>query len=113
MPLTPALSRQDREKIMSLTRFSRHSWYQVKRLCSLIWYIGLSYFVMVCLDGVLARAATQRVAVPGAPYAARPLSDPVDTQPGIILIGLGDSLTHGTMDGINNNINTLQAYLRG
>lgn len=27
------------------------------------------------------------------------------------LIGVGDSLTHGTMDGTNNSINTLNAYL--
>ncbi len=28
------------------------------------------------------------------------------------LIGIGDSLTHGTMDGTNNSINTLNAYLQ-
>lgn len=30
----------------------------------------------------------------------------------MVLIGLGDSLTHGTMDGTNNSINTLHAYLQ-
>lgn len=32
--------------------------------------------------------------------------------PPTVLIGLGDSLTHGTMDGINNSINTRNAYLQ-
>jgi hypothetical protein len=29
-----------------------------------------------------------------------------------VLIGVGDSLTHGTMDGTNNAVNTLNAYLQ-
>ena len=29
-----------------------------------------------------------------------------------VLIGMGDSLTHGTMDATNNDINTLHAYLQ-
>ena len=29
-----------------------------------------------------------------------------------MLIGIGDSLTHGTMDGTNNATNTLHAYLQ-
>lgn len=34
------------------------------------------------------------------------------SQPYMILIGVGDSLTHGTMDATNNDINTLHAYLQ-
>lgn len=33
-------------------------------------------------------------------------------EPLTLLMGLGDSLTHGTMDGTNNFINTLNAYLQ-
>jgi len=40
-----------------------------------------------------------------------PESDPA-VAPEILLIGLGDSLTHGTMDGTNNGINTLHGYLQ-
>jgi len=32
--------------------------------------------------------------------------------PAVALIGLGDSLTHGTMDAANNAVNTLHAYLQ-
>jgi len=34
------------------------------------------------------------------------------TGPRTVLIGVGDSLTHGTMDATNNAINTLNAYLQ-
>lgn len=30
----------------------------------------------------------------------------------VLILGLGDSLTHGTMDGTNNNINSQNAYLQ-
>lgn len=45
-------------------------------------------------------------AFPGA-SAARAAADST-----LVLIGLGDSLTHGTMDGTNNALNTLHAYLQ-
>jgi hypothetical protein len=61
-------------------------------------------------------------AVLGVPYneafanqkeASRPKSKTISvSEPVTILIGLGDSLTHGTMDGVNNYINTLNAYLQ-
>jgi len=35
-----------------------------------------------------------------------------DEKPSILLIGVGDSLTHGTMDATNNATNTLNAYLQ-
>ena len=35
-----------------------------------------------------------------------------ETGPRTVLLGLGDSLTHGTLDGANNWINTLNAYLQ-
>lgn len=37
---------------------------------------------------------------------------PYVSEPRSVLIGLGDSLTHGTMDSTNNSINTLNAYLQ-
>ena len=48
-----------------------------------------------------------------APTPARLNSSnrPVGASGATTLIGLGDSLTHGTMDGTNNSINTLHAYL--
>jgi hypothetical protein len=97
---------------MPLTHFLMRPWRQVTRVCTLIWYVGLSCGVMVCFDGVPAVAASARVAVPGAPHNAHQPGEPADVPPGFILIGLGDSLTHGTMDGTNNDINTLRAYLQ-
>ena len=97
---------------MPLTHFLMHPWRQVTRVCTLIWYVGLSCGVMVCLDGVPAVAASARVAIPGAPHNAHQPGEPADALPGFILIGLGDSLTHGTRDGTNNDINTLRAYLQ-
>jgi hypothetical protein len=47
--------------------------------------------------------------------ARPPVADrhyPVEEPPATLLLGLGDSLTHGTMDATNNAINTLQAYLQ-
>ncbi|UCH20629.1 MAG: VCBS repeat-containing protein, partial [Deltaproteobacteria bacterium] len=37
---------------------------------------------------------------------------PIMKEPWTVLIGLGDSLTHGTMDATNNVINTANAYLQ-
>lgn len=37
---------------------------------------------------------------------------PVQEPPATLLLGLGDSLTHGTMDGTNNAVATLEAYLQ-
>jgi lysophospholipase L1-like esterase len=97
---------------MPLTHFLMRPRRQVKCVRSLIWYVGLSCGVMVCLDGVPAVAASVRIAGPGAPHNTRQPGEPADAPPGFIFIGLGDSLTHGTMDGTNNDINTLQAYLQ-
>ncbi len=43
--------------------------------------------------------------------SSRPTGAETGTEP-IALIGLGDSLTHGTMDATNNYINTSHAYLQ-
>jgi hypothetical protein len=77
-----------------------------------IWCVGLCCFLMAGLASRLAWAASDLPAAPLAPPAIHPRGDPADAKPEIVLIGLGDSLTHGTMDGTNNYINTLQAYLQ-
>ena len=59
----------------------------------------------------LARAATVILAI----LSATPTHGAVfrDIQPpSILLLGLGDSLTHRTMDATNNATNTLNAYLQ-
>jgi len=51
------------------------------------------------------------VASPGSKLTDDSLLAPA-RQSTIALIGLGDSLTHGTMDGTNHELNTLNAYLQ-
>jgi hypothetical protein len=51
------------------------------------------------------------VGAPGLKLTDDSLLAPVP-QPALALIGLGDSLTHGTMDATNNTVNTLNAYLQ-
>jgi lysophospholipase L1-like esterase len=54
---------------------------------------------------------TECVGAPGLKLTDDSLLAPVH-QPALALIGLGDSLTHGTMDATNNKVNTLNAYLQ-
>ena len=42
---------------------------------------------------------------------AEPAKRPAADEP-ILVIGIGDSLSHGTMDATNNSVNTLNAYLQ-
>jgi len=51
------------------------------------------------------------VAAPAALAADRVVRSSAAT-PNLLLIGFGDSLTHGTMDATNNATNTLHAYLQ-
>ena len=51
------------------------------------------------------------VAAPAAFAADRAVRSSTAT-PNLLLIGFGDSLTHGTMDATNNSTNTLNAYLQ-
>jgi hypothetical protein len=48
----------------------------------------------------------------GTRLQVRSIVKPVLEEPLTVLIGLGDSLTHGTMDGTNNAVNTVNAYLQ-
>ncbi len=65
-----------------------------------------SAFVSWALLGVLIAGAAE----PAGPrqHAARPAREGGQ----VLLVGLGDSLTHGTMDATNNSLNTLNAYLQ-
>ena len=51
------------------------------------------------------------VAAPAAFAADRVVRSSAAT-PNLLLIGFGDSLTHGTMDATNNSTNTLNAYMQ-
>ena len=51
------------------------------------------------------------VAAPAALAADRVVRSSAAT-PNLLLIGFGDSLTHGTMDATNNSTNTLNAYMQ-
>ena len=51
------------------------------------------------------------VAAPAA-FAADRVVRSLAATPNLLLIGFGDSLTHGTMDATNNSTNTLNAYMQ-
>jgi hypothetical protein len=97
---------------MSIARFRIHPQRQVKRGHAFIWCIGLGCLLLGCLECRLAWAASDLPTAQVALHARRPPSAPAEAKPQVVLIGLGDSLTHGTMDGTNNAVNTLHAYLQ-
>lgn len=74
-------------------------------MCSL-WCVAL----FVYATPVLAETAEPPVALYGDVGVVAPST--FDPQARTVLIGLGDSLTHGTMDATNNAINTSFAYLQ-
>jgi hypothetical protein len=59
-----------------------------------------SSFTLVGLGGLLLAPVTMGISVAQT------------GSPTWVLIGLGDSLTHGTMDAHNNTVNTMNAYLQ-
>jgi hypothetical protein len=65
-----------------------------------------TFFVLLTLPALGAS--------PNSIRSANPESRDAIVQKGstTVLIGVGDSLTHGTMDATNNDINTLHAYLQ-
>ncbi len=65
---------------------------------------GLSTALLIAVAGV-AGAAPPSEPARGAARAPRGGGE-------VLLVGLGDSLTHGTMDATNNSLNTLNAYLQ-
>jgi hypothetical protein len=79
---------------------------------SVIWALGLGSVLIAGLGGSSAQAAAGPFIAPEKPHSASLPGNSADTPPASILIGLGDSLTHGTMDATNNSINTLNAYLQ-
>lgn len=62
------------------------------------------------MPSMSARAWVVCAFLPVAAVRAQP-PGPAPPRTGCLLTALGDSLTHGTMDGVNNAINTQNAYL--
>lgn len=60
----------------------------------------------------LVVAVALMLASPLAAFAAERAGQSSTEKPKLLLVGFGDSLTHGTMDATNNAINTLNAYLQ-
>ncbi len=91
----------------------------VKKIVS---YIAPLVSVSWAMSAIAAEPSTQASRSIGASVEVR--TQEVDTkstskapasagdEPFTMLIGIGDSLTHGTMDATNNDINTLHAYLQ-
>lgn len=87
---------------------------RLKRIYPLALCLGLSISLMWFAEGSFAQAtaddeASADVALAGE-FSQSQLSSDVDTL--TMLIGIGDSLTQGTMDATNNATNTLNAYLQ-
>jgi lysophospholipase L1-like esterase len=62
---------------------------------------------------VLGASGLPAVAVAGETKRHHTLDDSaLNREPRTVLLGIGDSLTHGTMDATNNDVNTLNAYLQ-
>ncbi len=64
-----------------------------------------------CSSGLAQGADQLTTATAETLVAGREVPQGLTGAPRLLLIGMGDSLTHGTMDGTNNWINTLNAYL--
>lgn len=63
--------------------------------------------MVVCASALLSFGRT------GEAKRSHTLDDSaLNREPRTVLMGIGDSLTHGTMDATNNDINTLNAYLQ-
>src|SRR5262245_23925460 len=75
--------------------------------------LALSLALGALPDASTARTAAGSTAASAAlrPAPAHPGSVSAPQTP-LMLIGLGDSMTHGTMDGTNTALNTLHAYLQ-
>ncbi len=69
---------------------------------SLLWF---------CSSGLAQSADQLPTAGAETLVAGREVQEGPAGEPRLLLIGMGDSLTQGTMDGTNNWINTLNAYL--
>ena len=76
---------------------------------AIVWCLALCCCLIGGRDDRRAWAETGTPALPETSHSYRyPAAEPS----AFSLMGLGDSLTHGTMDGTNNATNTLQAYLQ-
>ncbi len=71
----------------------------------------VNFFLLVVPGNGLTRINTPPPVAGREPIATHNEPDPL-LEPRTLLIGLGDSLTHGTMDATNNATNTLNAYLQ-
>ncbi len=71
----------------------------------------VNFFLLVVPGNGLTRINTPPPVASREPIATHNEPDPL-LEPRTLLIGLGDSLTHGTMDATNNATNTLNAYLQ-
>ena len=75
--------------------------------------LGLCTALPWFLDSDVVRAANEPTAVISeTPAEGAVTQHALGKEPRFLLIGMGDSLTHGTMDATNNFINTFNAYLQ-
>jgi lysophospholipase L1-like esterase len=85
-----------------LRQFRSHAWLFVLFL-SLFWFWGNGF----ASDAIGAQQQILDCTTPPAQAQDNSVAEPPT-----LLIGLGDSLTHGTMDATNNATNSLNAYLQ-
>jgi hypothetical protein len=82
----------------------------VRRLAKLF----IFSFALLCLftDVIISVAAGAESKISDALVIRGVAQSPAEEMPEVVVIGLGDSLSHGTMDGTNNSLNTLNSYLQ-
>jgi len=95
-----------------VVRFASNARRRVRRQGGLLWCLSLCALWLAFSDGRVVWSANIFPAVPTGSHTTLPSMHASETTPAVVLLALGDSLTHGTMDATNNAINTLQAYLQ-
>jgi lysophospholipase L1-like esterase len=93
-------------------RFASNARRQARQRGGLLWSLSLCALWLAFSDGRVVWSANDFPAVPTGSHTALPSMRASETTPEVVLLALGDSLTHGTMDATNNAINTVQAYLQ-
>ncbi len=85
---------------------------QVRRRGRVLWGLSLCALWLAFFDSRAVWAASDLLEATMGSRTAPPSRRASETTPAVVLLALGDSLTHGTMDATNNALNTVQAYLQ-
>lgn len=97
---------------MCTARDTIDAWRRTHRRRRLIWRLCLCTLWLALSQTRMVWSVDNSSDVMPMTHTAPPSIGASETTPAVVLLALGDSLTHGTMDATNNALNTLQAYLQ-